>query len=190
MWSVVLAAGHGRRLASVTRGTPKQFWRAPNRPSLLEETFARLAPLAPPERTTVVIDQTHRCYVPGEGRWARWLLYQPEDRGTAAGVLLALSPVVDSTTDAVVVLTPSDHGVADSARFRAGILHAASVVRSGKVDAVLFGVEPGAPVADYGWITPGPAYQWTDSRSLRRVAGFVEKPTADCAHRLFDAKAV
>lgn len=48
LWSVVLAAGQGRRLAAVTRGTPKQFWRADDRPSLLEETFERLAPLRLP----------------------------------------------------------------------------------------------------------------------------------------------
>jgi choline kinase len=27
-WTVVLAAGAGRRLAEVTGGVPKQFWRA------------------------------------------------------------------------------------------------------------------------------------------------------------------
>ena len=191
-WSVVLAAGNGRRLARVTRGTPKQFWRADGRPSLLEDTFARITPLARSERTTVVVDRTHRSYVPGAGRsWpAEWLVYQPEDRGTAAGVLLALSPVLDATQEAIVIITPSDHGVGDPSQFQAGVREAAAAVRSGNVDIVLFGVEPSEPVTEYGWITPGPGYRWANDRPLRRIAEFVEKPTADHACRLFAAHAL
>ena len=192
LWSVVLAAGNGRRLAGVTRGTPKQFWRADGRPSLLEDTVARLAPLAPPERTTVVVDRTHRCHLPGAGRpWpAERILFQPKDRGTAVGVLLALSAVPDSSMDAIVLLTPSDHGVADSSRFRAGVHDAVSAVQSGKVDVVLFGVEPSEPVTDYGWIAPGQRYRWANDRPLRPVIAFIEKPNPDIARRLFAARAL
>ncbi len=121
LWSVILAAGKGRRLADVTGGTPKQSWRTNGLPSLLEDTLSRMAPLAPRERTTVVVDRTHHTYVPGAGKpgWpADWILYQPGDRGTAAGVLLALGPAFDSGSDPIVVITPSDHGVIDSDGFR------------------------------------------------------------------------
>jgi mannose-1-phosphate guanylyltransferase len=193
LWSVVLAAGKGRRLASVTGGTPKQFWRADDRPSLLQATFSRLSPLVPPERNTVIIDRAHLRFVPawGQAPWpAERIVLQPEDRGTAAGVLLALTPVLETAPDAVVVLTPSDHGIADPAQFRAGVRDAAAAVRSGDVEAVLFGAQASAPVTDYGWITPGPPYQWANGRPLRRVDGFVEKPTADHASQLFAARAV
>lgn len=103
---------------------------------------------------------------------------------------MALGPVLASTRDAIAVVTPSDHGVADPACFRAGVLEAASAVRSGKVNAVLFGVEPSEPVADYGWITPGQGYHWAKDRPLRHVASFVEKPTADHARRLLAAGAL
>src|SRR5690606_23822021 len=53
-WTVVLAAGAGRRLASVTGGVPKQFWRAAGGRSLLRQTLDRFAPLAPTSRTVVV----------------------------------------------------------------------------------------------------------------------------------------
>ena len=59
-WTVVLAAGSGRRLASLTGGVPKQFWSPDGQPSLLAQTLARLAPLAPPSRIVIVVDQTHR----------------------------------------------------------------------------------------------------------------------------------
>jgi len=192
LWSVVLAAGSGRRLAPVTQGVPKQFWCARGRRSLLDETFARVAPLAPPERTTVVVDRTHRRYVDAAPRiWpADWLIYQPEDRGTAAGILLALSPILSSSPDDIVLLTPSDHAVTDIGMFRDSVAAAVAVVQSNRVNAVLFGVEPAAPVTDYGWIAPGSRYQWARNPPLRRVARFVEKPVADLACRLFVSGAV
>ena len=192
LWSVILAAGNGRRLTPVTQGTPKQYWSPGGRRSLLDETFARIAPLAPAARTTVVIDRTHDRYVQAAARpWpADWLLYQPRDRGTAAGVLLALSPVLDAAPDAIVLLTPSDHGVADSGSFRAGVRDAVAAVSSGEADTVLFGVEPLAPVTDYGWIEPGQRYHWAGNRPLQTVKAFVEKPTLDVARRLFVARAL
>jgi choline kinase len=33
-WTIILAAGAGRRLSSVTGGVPKQFWRMPGCRSL------------------------------------------------------------------------------------------------------------------------------------------------------------
>lgn len=187
LWSVVLAAGKGRRLAPVTLGTPKQFWCSDGGRSLLDETFARIAPLAPPARTTVVVDRTHYPYVHSSARpWsAGWLLYQPADRGTAAGVLLALSPVLEADEDAIVLLTPSDHGVANSTAFRAGVRDAAAAVQAGSVEVVLFGVEPSEPVTDYGWIAPGRRYEWAADRPLSPVLDFVEKPELDVARSLF-----
>ena len=38
LWTVILAAGAGRRLSAVTGGVPKQFWRGLNGPSLLTQT--------------------------------------------------------------------------------------------------------------------------------------------------------
>ena len=192
LWNVVLAAGHGRRLTPVTQGTPKQYWSPGSGRSLLEETFARVGPLAPPGRTTVVVDRTHRRYVKETARpWpSDWIVYQPADRGTAAGVLLALSPVLDASADAIVVMTPSDHGVEDSAGYRAGVRDAVAAVRSDDVDVVLFGVEPSAPVTDYGWIVPGPRYGWAGNRPLRAVRAFAEKPAFDAARRLFAARAL
>lgn len=192
LWNVILAAGNGRRLAPVTQGTPKQFWCSNGRRSLLDETFARVAPLAPRARTTVVVDRTHRHFVRTAVRaWpAGWLLYQPADRGTAAGVLLGLSPIFDVDREAIVLLTPSDHGVADAMAFRAAVRDAVAAVQSGRVDVVLFGAKPSAPVTDYGWIAPGQTYEWAGERPLRRVLGFVEKPTLDVARDLFATPAL
>lgn len=187
-WTIVLAAGAGRRLASVTGNVPKQFWRGDSGRSLLGETRDRFAGISGAERTVVIIDRRHAPHLEagaGDHRGATIVL-QPEDRGTAAGVLLALTPVLDREPDAVVAITPSDHGVRDAARFRGCVIDAIDHAHAG-AGPVLFGVEPSRAHDDYGWITPGASP--TGGR-MRMVTSFVEKPSLDVAARLFDAGAV
>jgi mannose-1-phosphate guanylyltransferase len=182
LWTVVLAGGAGRRLAQVTGGIPKQFWHYDGSQSLLESTLVRVSPFAPPERTLVVVDRTHRPFVnalPGVMNRGS-VLYQPMDRGTAAGVGLPLTQILEQGPEAIVLLTPSDHAVARPSHFRVGIREAVAHVQSGKSDVVLFGVEPTTPNGDYGWIAPAHAHG-----SIRRVGGFVEKPSRVHALRLF-----
>lgn len=181
LWSIVLAAGSGRRLAGVTGGVPKQFWRPKGGTSLLDVTLGRVAPLSVPEHTVVIVDLSHRQHVltlsPGR---AGVVLFQPSDRGTATGVLLALTPVLDADPEAVVLLTPSDHGVRNEDRFRRGVLEAVRRVRRHN-DVVLFGAEPTQANDDYGWIVPGSKRRLTGLRSVRQ---FVEKPASTEAERL------
>jgi mannose-1-phosphate guanylyltransferase len=191
IWAVVLAGGTGRRLSEVTGGVPKQYWSSRGGPTLLDETLERMAPIAPAAHTTVVVDRTHEPYVqglPGTGR-AEYLLTQPCDRGTAAGVFLGLTPALESGCDPVVLLTPSDHGVLDVRGFRDAVEDAVACVHSHPRRVVLFGAEASDSDRDYGWITPdvrnrgdAPAGSWP-------VASFVEKPTAEHATTLFGAGA-
>jgi mannose-1-phosphate guanylyltransferase len=187
-WTVILAAGAGRRLASVTGGIPKQFWHLPGRPSLLDETIGRLAPLAPPARTIVVVDRSHRGFLQPDSTaclGAR-VLFQPDDRGTGAGILLALLPILEGDPDATVLLTPSDHGLRHPELFRQRVDHARRHVAAHPERVVLFGVAPDRVVADYGWISP----EDSDASAFSRVKAFVEKPPADQAQRLFRARAL
>jgi len=178
VWTIVLAAGAGRRLSAVTGGVPKQFWQASGSDSLLDQTLERFGSLSTPDRTLVVVDERHRPYVERLRRPVGSIVYQPEDRGTAAGVLL---PLTEVPAEAVVVVTPADHGVVDDRRFREGV--AAGVRLAGQRDAVVvFGVEPDRPCDDYGWIAPGPPRV---TSPFRHVDAFVEKPEISVARQLF-----
>lgn len=185
---VLLAAGQGRRLATVTGGIPKQFWRGQRGSSLLDDTLARFAPVAPLSRTVLIVDRRHRALVEKHdvARSSAIVIDQPEDRGTAAGVLLGLTPVLAADPHALVVITPSDHGVVDQERFLQGIRDAARhAVRQSAV--VLFGAEPTTANPDYGWIV---ADQSLTVSPVRAVRIFVEKPSADIARRLMADGAV
>jgi mannose-1-phosphate guanylyltransferase len=192
LWAIVLAAGAGRRLASVTGGVPKQYWKPEGTQSLLESTLERLGPLAVPERTITIVDETHRGHVRALGRTGELgeVVYQPMDRGTAAGVLLPLAAVVASAPDALVVITPSDHGVEDAECFRRGITRAIARVESGTSEIVLFGVQPSSVSVDFGWITAGAPTALVGDARFERVHAFVEKPPLHEAFMLFSSGAV
>jgi mannose-1-phosphate guanylyltransferase len=187
-WTMALAAGAGRRLSSVTGQVPKQFWRPTGGTSLIEDTLERFSPVASPSRTVVVVDRTHRVYVSdirGVDRGIH-VVYQPEDRGTAAGVLLGLMPILDAEPEGIVAVTPSDHGVMDEDRFRQGVNEAETLVRS-RDGVVLFGIEPDEARDDYGWITTSRVGR--SGARLRAVEGFIEKPSRLEAERLLAAGA-
>ena len=185
LWSIVLAAGAGRRLAGVTNGVPKQFWRLDGGPSLLDRTMERMSGLTPRNRSVIIVDRSHHPYVSGDPALAEALvLHQPLDRGTATGVLMALMSVWIRDPDSLVIVTPSDHGVIDQAQFRRGVLHATRRALRGD-DVILFGVEPTRAVDDYGWIVPT-----RRGTHLRAVETFVEKPPPALAERLLSSGGV
>ena len=178
-WSVILAAGQGRRLASVTGGLPKQFWAPRGGRTLLEHTVDRMAYVSPPARMVTVVNQSQREHA--EAIAARTSLgrvaYQAGDRGTAAGVLRGLLEVA-AGPEALVVLTPSDHGVARSEVFHAGLRDAGREIRLGSTGIVLMAVEPESSSDDFGWIRP--VYHDRPDR-VRPVQAFVEKPSPEAA---------
>ena len=188
-WSLILAAGHGRRLASVTGGLPKQFWAPHGERTLLEHTVDRMTDLSPLARIVTVVDRSQREYAEAInsrtpiGR----ITYQAGDRGTAAGVLRGLVEVT-ANADALVVLTPSDHGVAQPGVFRQGIREAARHIRSTPAGIVLLAARPDSPTGDFGWFLPEAGSSLQERMGF--VGGFVEKPHASIASELFAAGAV
>ncbi len=169
-------------MSRVTGATPKQFWRPAGGPSLVEQTLLRLAPICPAERTVIVVAAAHQEYVRQwpKARDSGRVAFQPQDRGTAAGVLFGLVPVLAIDPDAVVVVTPADHGVRNPDAFRRGILDAVTHLELHD-DVVLFGVEPATAQTDYGWMTLKPSRL---STGVQLVTSFVEKPPPAEARRL------
>lgn len=190
MWATVLAGGAGKRLANLTGGVPKQYCRFGLGGTLLAQTLERIAPVVPPTRTVLVVERSHRPYVDGpEYAGTGTLVYQPCDRGTAAGVLFGLLPAMEAGENPVVLLTPSDHGVIDTSGFLRSIASAAALVESDCRRVALFGVEASGPDTGYGWISPE-AGLGDDGSGFRRVGSFVEKPDQNLAARLLADHAV
>jgi len=184
----VLAGGHGVRLRALTRHLygeerPKQYAVLVGTRSLLRQTLDRVVLAIPWERILVVTLRDHASYFGAEftGGRAPQLLVQPEDRGTAAAILLAAHRIRAWDPEAVVVMFPSDHFILEETVFMAHVASVAAGIGQEPGWIVLFGAQPTEPETEYGWIEPGEPLGETAAGSLRRVRRFWEKPPAETA---------
>jgi len=178
-WALVLAAGEGTRLRSLTTGAdgvavPKQFCRIRGEASLLQTALRRAGRVVPSQRTLVVVAAHHRRWWERDlgGLAAENLIVQPRNRGTAAGVLLPLLEILRRDPEAKVLVLPSDHFVGQEGVLAASARRAFAEIDDRPETVVLLGIAPDTTDTEYGWISPGP----TVSKGLFEVASFVEKP--------------
>jgi mannose-1-phosphate guanylyltransferase len=188
-WALVLAAGSGTRLSSLTcdgsgASVPKQFCSLSGGPSLLEEALARAAKVASNDQTIVVVAAEHRRH------WQHALadlppynvIVQPRNRGTANGVLLGVSAIAERAAAPVVAILPSDHYVARETVFATALDKAMNgVVEEPEASSIGFlGIEPQSADPELGYIVRGTPRE--DGSCT--IASFVEKPPRAFAARL------
>lgn len=186
-WALVLAAGDGTRLSELTTDeqgvtVPKQFCSLGSGASLLETTIQRAGAVVPAQRTCVVVAERHRCWwndalagLPG-----RNVVVQPQNRGTANGILLPVLDILARDPAARIVVLPSDHHVGDEAVMAGALREATSALASHRDNLLLLGIAPEEPDPELGYIVPGHG----DAHMVLPVARFVEKPSREVATRL------
>jgi mannose-1-phosphate guanylyltransferase len=198
LWAIVLAGGQGARLRSLTRHVhgddrPKQFAVLSGNRSLLRQTLDRVALLIPVERTVVATMAEHRGYVAAElgvAGGGPWVLSQPEDRGTAAALLLAAHWIQARDNKAMIAVFPSDHFVLEERAFMGHVEAIAAFIQRRSDYTVLLGAQPTEPETDYGWVEPGERVGWARRDPIYRVRSFREKPSPAEARSLFAAGAL
>jgi len=186
-WAIVLAAGEGSRLRALTTtasgiAVPKQFCSLRGGPSLLEEALQRAAAIAPIERISTVVAEHHTEW------WCRSLaglvpanvFVQPQNRGTALGILLALAHIFERDPHARVVILPADHHVGEEPVLARALGQAVAAARARPADILLLGVAPDEPDPELGYIVPAGDLRLGSAP----VAWFVEKPTVAEAQAL------
>lgn len=189
-WALVLAAGEGSRLRSLTTPSsgaaiPKQFCSLYTGPSLLQEALRRAQAVTAEARTCVVVAEQHRRWWQGAlgSLNAENIVVQPENRGTAMGILLPLLQILSRDPEARLVLLPSDHHVRQEAVLTCALRDGLEQVDWRFHETLLLGVHPEEADPELGYILPGPS----DGRGALTIARFVEKPSPAAARELIDA---
>jgi mannose-1-phosphate guanylyltransferase len=169
---VILCGGSGTRLWPRSRATcPKPFLPLVGEQTLFEATVARCEGFAAPIVVTGAAHLPHVEAQLGAATEAR-IIVEPAQRNTAAAIALAALRLPE---DAVLLVCPSDHHIADAPTFRAAARAAAELACEGWL--VAFGIEATAPETGFGYLQQGEAIGALGFK----VARFVEKPELDRA---------
>jgi len=192
-WSVVLAAGEGTRLASLTRDAsgnpvPKQFCSLKGGSALVHDALQRARHIAPADQVCAIVAQQHSRY------WreslqslpARNIIIQPQNRGTANGVLLCVLAILERDPLARIAFLPADHFVLDESALARSLRDLAAHLNHNPDGLTLIGIEPDEADPELGYIVPGRAL----ADGSHTVARFVEKPSVRIARELFEGKAL
>jgi mannose-1-phosphate guanylyltransferase len=187
VWAIVLAAGEGSRLRSLTtpksgRSVPKQFCSLRGGPTLLEEAIDRASRVVAPARICSIVAERHQSWWRGvsERLPAGNTIVQPANRGTGIGILYSVMYVLARDPRAQIVLLPADHFVRDESLLESALQTAVQSMDRDAGSPVLIGMQPEEADPELGYIVPGPG----DPVSGARVQRFVEKPSRKVAQQL------
>lgn len=181
---VILAGGRGTRFWPLSRRKrAKQLLPLDGKQTMIQQTVARLLPLAPGRRFWVITNEDSRPAILKQLPTLpkAQVLAEPVGRNSAPAIGLAAFLLLREHPDAVIGMFPSDHVVADQKAFVSTIERGAEIAGAGE-NIVVLGVRPTRPETGYGYIEGGST---ADSRpeapAALRVRRFTEKPDAEKA---------
>jgi len=187
-WTLALAGGEGVRLTEYVerrfgKRIPKQYCCLLGNRSMLQHTLERLNKLTPPSRTFTVIGTNHGdiAYPQLEGT-SDHVLRQPSARDTGLALMVALAYIRRWTPNALVTITPTDHYVAPSAKYVEQVRMARGVAAQMRDTVIILGAKPNEPDPELGYLSLGEPL--TEVPHVRRLVGFVEKPSVHLAMEL------
>jgi mannose-1-phosphate guanylyltransferase len=173
-YPVVLAGGRGTRFWPLSRKKrAKQLLALDGKQTMIQQTVARLLPLAPPQHFWIITNEDLRPAVSKQlPKLTRTqILPEPVGRNTAPAIGLAAFLLLREDPDAVIGLFPSDHVIADEKAYRETIQCGIAMAKAGE-NIVVLGIRPTRPETGYGYIEAGSVF----SGNVLRVRRFTEKP--------------
>jgi len=182
-YTLILAGGSGTRLWPLSREElPKQFLNLTNHSTLLQNTVERCLTFTDPEMLHVVAGKNWQALVQHQVKQVtkcekNCVIQEPCGRNTAPAIALGIAFLLQNGADLedLVLITPSDHVVADSAAFKAAMETAKLAASSGKITTL--GIVPTCPETGFGYLKAGEM----NGSGYCELERFVEKPDLETA---------
>jgi len=187
IYAVIMAGGVGARFWPKSRKrSPKQVLEIVGSGSMISNTVTRIQPLVSSERVMVVTNKLQKEIIHQQvpSLLSKNVLIEPLGRNTAPCIGLAAQWVCHYDPDAIMVILPADHIIANPEEFLRVIQRAAHVAVENDA-LVTIGIKPTHPETGYGYI------QFEDSLDqnpysedgIYRVKTFAEKPNLETAEK-------
>ncbi len=180
--ALIMAGGRGERFWPKSRKTcPKQFLSLTSNQTMLQETVERILPLVDIEDVFIATNQEYKDMVlqqlpllPESN-----VLCEPVGKNTAPCIGLGAVHMQKKYGDAVMLVLPSDHAIAQKKIFQNTLKNAIKVATEQEA-LVTLGISPSSPDTGYGYVQYN-VEEETNYSNVFHVARFVEKPNLDLA---------
>jgi mannose-1-phosphate guanylyltransferase/mannose-1-phosphate guanylyltransferase/mannose-6-phosphate isomerase len=183
---VVLAGGSGTRLWPLSRDQfPKQLIDLTSDGTMLQNTLKRLSGLKGLNPPIVICNEQNRFMTAEQLRAMdtspESIVLEPVGRNTAPAVAVAALKGVSVHPDAVLLVLPADHYIADRTKFHGALNIAMPFAMENFL--ITFGIVPTAPETGYGYIKKSSPLAATggEDTPVFAIERFVEKPDLETA---------
>jgi len=146
-YPIILAGGRGTRFWPLSRKRrAKQLLALDGKKTMIQQTVARLLPMASAKRQWVITNDDLRLAIIRQlpKLDAKQILAEPIGRNTAPAIGLAAFLLLRHDPEAVLGLFPSDHVIGEPERYRETLRHLNEIAANGE-NIVVLGIQPTRP---------------------------------------------
>ncbi|GAB1462442.1 mannose-1-phosphate guanylyltransferase [Pedobacter sp.] len=182
-YALIMAGGVGSRFWPVSRTEfPKQFidFFGVGK-TLIQSTYERFLNICLPENIFIVTNEIYTDLIKEQlpNLADNQILAEPLMRNTAPCITYGSIKIAEINPDAVIVVAPSDHTIANQKAFINAIETSIEVAAASDC-LITLGIKPNRPDTGYGYIQYTEEVL-TDSEEVHKVKTFTEKPNLELA---------
>jgi mannose-1-phosphate guanylyltransferase len=182
-FGLIMAGGIGSRFwPESTAETPKQFLDLLGTgKTFIQQTFERLAKLIPENQIYILTNERYREIIREQIPQIsdQQIIAEPVMRNTAPAILYGVKKIAQINQDAVMLIAPSDHYIANEEKFIENVKTSFDYVSKNDILMTL-GIIPNSPNTGYGYIK----YDKSENNSIKKVLQFTEKPKLKTAQEV------